>query len=115
MLVLTGGFFTEVQETARLLRSPGHVYVLSLILTLKDRNMQNLSLEKTQKTGSNGNEVVHHIPLSFRTGVSPPDDLVAYPGHSSCGGDAIPACNIGPTCCAVKKEVHRKRNTQTRR
>ena len=24
-------------------------------------------------------------------------------------------CNIGPTCCAVKKEVRRKRNTQTRR
>ena len=25
------------------------------------------------------------------------------------------SCNIRPTCCALKKEVHRKRNTQTRR
>ena len=24
-------------------------------------------------------------------------------------------CNIGPMCCALKKEVRRKRNTQTRR
>ena len=24
-------------------------------------------------------------------------------------------CTIGPTCCAVKKEVRKKRNTQTRR
>ena len=32
--------------------------------------------------GNNGNEVIHHIPQSFRAGASPSDGLVSYPGHS---------------------------------
>ena len=32
--------------------------------------------------GGNGNEEVLHIPKSSRTGTSPSDGLVSYPGHS---------------------------------
>ena len=32
--------------------------------------------------GSNGNEVVLHVPQNSKTGVSSSDCLVSYPGHS---------------------------------
>ena len=32
--------------------------------------------------GSNSNEGVIHIPQSFKTGASPSDCLMSYPGHS---------------------------------
>ena len=41
---------------------------------------------------NNGNEGVLYIHQSFRTGVSPSEGLVSYPGHSSWEGDILPLC-----------------------
>ena len=40
--------------------------------------------------GSNGTEVMFHIPQSFKTGASP-SNLVSYPGHSL-GAGILPLC-----------------------
>ena len=37
---------------------------------------------RQSEPGSNGNEGILHILQSSRTGVSPLDGLVSYPGHS---------------------------------
>ena len=76
------------------------------------------------RPGSNDNEEILNIPQSSRAWASPClmsyirtfiGDKRSYPSAETLSVYSSATCNIGPTCCTVKKEVRRKRNTQTRR
>ena len=68
--------------------------------------------------GSSGNEGVLHIPQSFRTGASPSDGLVSYPGHSL--GESYPSTEMqlvysaAPANWTVKDEGTVDHSTVTR-
>ena len=47
-----------------------------------DRTLLGVTTPCESGSGSNGHEGVLQIPQSFRTGASPSDSFVSYPGHS---------------------------------
>ena len=58
--------------------------------------------------GSNGNERIFHIILSSRTGASPLDCLVSYPGHSLAGWGILLLCRdaIGVFYSPIQLNCH---------
>ena len=55
-----------------------------------DRALSDATIPGQSGPGSNGNEVVLHIPQSPSiTGISPSDCLVSYPGHSLGGVQSV--------------------------
>ena len=68
-----------------------------------DRTLSGALTQGQSEAGSNANERVLHVPQSFKTGISPSDWLMSYPGYLLERGVLLLCRNVVGVFCSPSR------------